>query len=376
MESTSRVSLIRIPQDNGMTGYMLEYYPPLSLGEGKILQYERLNVESYTNPCNDIETRYNGQVEIIVEEIRCTRYIQAVSRDYSFLRMNKELDAIHYLETNVARGDRVGDAAVKSFRRFCKNKCSFGDITASYLMAYRSFLLNACKKGKTRRYSNNTASSYLKHIKSLLAIAYNDRLIDFNPHEAVPGITWDHTIRKERLTDQEIDAIKRTPYKYQQVKQAALFSIFTGLRRSDVLNLKWENIEYDGERYYMSITIKKTGNKVRLPLSGDAVETLGTMRKTGQVFPFVTNSILVHCLPELMVQAGIAKHITFHCFRHTFAMRLLDNNVDIVTIAFLLGHKFKGSALSYLNCSREHLEKVIDKLESLAGTDSVYEDKQ
>ena len=52
-----------------------------------------------------------------------------------------------------------------------------------------------------------------------------------------------------------------------------------------------------------------------------------------------------------------------HCFRHTFAMRLLDKGVDIPTIAFLLGHKFLGSSLSYLHCTRDHLEEVIAKLE-------------
>ena len=53
----------------------------------------------------------------------------------------------------------------------------------------------------------------------------------------------------------------------------------------------------------------------------------------------------------------------FHCFRHTFAMQLLDKGVDIPTIAFFLGHKFLGSSLTYLHCTKEHLEEVIAKLE-------------
>ena len=44
-------------------------------------------------------------------------------------------------------------------------------------------------------------------------------------------------------------------------------------------------------------------------------------------------------------------------------MRLLDKGVDIPTIAFLLGHKFLGSSLSYLHCTKDHLEEVIAKLE-------------
>ena len=77
----------------------------------------------------------------------------------------------------------------------------------------------------------------------------------------------------------------------------------------------------------------------------------------------LSTSILNQKVPRLIKAAGIDKHITFHCFRHTFAMRLLDKGVDIPTIAFLLGHKFLGSSLSYLLCTRDHLEEVIAKLE-------------
>ena len=67
------------------------------------------------------------------------------------------------------------------------------------MMAYRHYLLNSIKIGRKLRYSNNTASSYLKNIKRMFRIAYSDRLIDFDPALEIPGITWDHTIKKEKL---------------------------------------------------------------------------------------------------------------------------------------------------------------------------------
>jgi site-specific recombinase XerD len=77
----------------------------------------------------------------------------------------------------------------------------------------------------------------------------------------------------------------------------------------------------------------------------------------------ITESILVTHVDRWISKAKIRKHITFHCFRHTFAMQLLDKGVDIPTIAFFLGHKFLGSSLTYLHCTKEHLEEVIAKLE-------------
>ena len=113
----------------------------------------------------------------------------------------------------------------------------------------------------------------------------------------------------------------------------------------------------------MCITIKKTGNKVRIPLSKEAVSILRPIRKKGTIFPTLSPYILNHKVPLLIEAAGIDKHITFHCFRHTFAMQLLDKGVDIPTIAFFLGHKFLGSSLTNLHCTKEHLEEVIAKLE-------------
>ena len=231
------------------------------------------------------------------------------------------------------------------------------------MMAYRHYLLNSIKIGRKLRYSNNTASSYLKNIKRMFRIAYSDRLIDFDPALEIPGITWDHTIKKERLTDAEIEAIKNVIFRDLELKMAILFAIFTGLRRGDIMNIRWENLEYDDGRYYICIVIQKTGHKVRLPLSKDAEEILGTFKKRGLIFPTLSVSILNQKVPQLIKAAGIEKHITFHCFRHTFAMRLLDKGVDIPTIAFLLGHKFLGSSLTYLHCTKENLEEVIAKLE-------------
>ena len=57
----------------------------------------------------------------------------------------------------------------------------------------------------------------------------------------------------------------------------------------------------------------------------------------------------------------ITKHITFHCFRHTFAMMLTENGIPINTIATLLGHKKVSSTQVYSKVTRQMAEDAIDK---------------
>ena len=72
-------------------------------------------------------------------------------------------------------------------------------------------------------------------------------------------------------------------------------------------------------------------------------------------------------VPLLMEKAKIDKHITFHCFRHSFAMALLNKGtdiytIDIYTIAKLMGHRSVTSTQVYAKLSDEQLRKAILKL--------------
>jgi len=70
-------------------------------------------------------------------------------------------------------------------------------------------------------------------------------------------------------------------------------------------------------------------------------------------------------LADASARQKIRKHITFHCFRHTFAMQLLDKGVDIYTIAALLGHRQVSSTQNYAKMSSKKMIEAIVKMEKL-----------
>jgi integrase len=106
-------------------------------------------------------------------------------------------------------------------------------------------------------------------------------------------------------------------------KQLFIFSCETGLRYSDIMDLKWEHI------WANRVAIKKyqvkTKNEVFVPLSDLAqsiIVTVGDKSSSTYVFPRMTNQAINRCLKEIADLAKIEKHITFHVGRHTFASTL------------------------------------------------------
>ena len=100
-----------------------------------------------------------------------------------------------------------------------------------------------------------------------------------------------------------------------------------------------------------------------MPLSLPAIRVLGEPKSEGKIFPMITESILTIYIPRWLKKARIRKHITFHSFRHTFAMQLLDKGVDIYTIAALLGHKQVSSTQNNAKMSSKKMVEAIIKME-------------
>lgn len=139
----------------------------------------------------------------------------------------------------------------------------------------------------------------------------------------------------------------------------------TGLRRGELLGLKWEDIDWtqgiirvrrqvarvNGEIVEAPL---KTKNSYRaMSISADAIEVLKAQRaKTHDeyVFPSPTGGPIspdsvLHMLHRVLERAGLPK-VRFHDLRHTFATLALQNGVDIIkTVSGMLGHYSAGFTL-------------------------------
>ena len=62
---------------------------------------------------------------------------------------------------------------------------------------------------------------------------------------------------------------------------------------------------------------------------------------------------------KLSGNAGVTKHVTPHCFRHSFATLLLENEVDIKYIQLLLGHSSIMTTQIYTHVNREKQKQIL-----------------
>ena len=125
-----------------------------------------------------------------------------------------------------------------------------------------------------KKLKESSKALYLSKLKEALDCAVNDEIILRNPVKKLKYSMVSDS--KEFLTVAELRKLSETPAKDPVVKRMFLFSCLTGLRWSDIVNLKWGNVHAEDGRTYISIRQQKTKGTLTLDLDSQAVALLGT----------------------------------------------------------------------------------------------------
>lgn len=87
--------------------------------------------------------------------------------------------------------------------------------------------------------------------------------------------------------------------------------------------------------------------------------------RKGLIFNLPTHARALRVLKEWTQKAGIQKHISFHCARHTFITMLIDNGAGIKTAASLAGHSSTRHTEKYIHVIDHQKQKAVDNLPNL-----------
>lgn len=243
---------------------------------------------------------------------------------------------------------------------------------------YRGFLhymadVYKCRTsdGGTRRLAKSTMHLFQLKMNTMFNQAAREGVIKCNPYHL---LSRDERIKKptdqrDFLTREELHRLMEVETRSTTTKMAFLFSCFTGLRYSDLKQLKWGNIEKSQSGMVIRIeAMKKTEKPVTVPLGTNAMAWLperGDKTLDDFVFDLGTCGGCNAVLKNMAKRAGINKRVSFHTGRHSFATLTLAATNDIATVSRLLGHTSVATTQIYAEVLMEDKIAAVNKLNGI-----------
>ncbi|QRE13617.1 site-specific integrase [Flavobacterium psychrophilum] len=251
--------------------------------------------------------------------------------------------------------------SLKHTKDFIKWKYNLSDINIlkidyAFVAEYDFYFRSVCKC------SNNTTVKYVKNFMKIIRICLANDWIQKDPFINYKATTKE--VDRFFLTEEQIFTIANKQLHTQrlnQVRDAFLFSCYTGLAYVDVKNLSKDNISMgiDGEKWIFT-NRQKTKVQSNIPLLPFAEEMIEKYKNNpkclneGKLLPILSNQRTNSYLKEIADLCGIDKELTFHIARHTFATTiLLNNGIPMESASKMLGHTSIKTT--------QHYAKILNK---------------
>ena len=371
---------------NGNQSIYLDYY-----NNGK-RQYEflKLYLVPETNPIDKIT---NAQTRELAEKVKTAKINELNHTAHGFQITNTKQKArlIDYLQAiadekkqavgNVTKGQhQVYYILIKHLKGYRGEQTTFKEVTKEFCSGFIDYLKKVpnttYRKGASETFksgllSENTKYGYIKTLNVALNRAVRDGILQNNPLTLLPRQERPkrQLDNREYLTIDEVKQLVKTPCIKPIIKNAFLFSCFSGLRFSDVKALTWGQLQTDNEgKKIIRYTQQKTNKPETLQVSNEALQFLpesNEAKNSDSIFPISNNGYANETLKSWILAAGITKRVTFHVGRHTNATLLLSLGVPIETVSKLLGHADIQTTQIYAKVIDKNKREAVSKLDGL-----------
>lgn len=343
---------------------------------------ENLNLYIWIHPRSPQERTQNRNTLALAEKIRFEREQEFLEdREGYRLKKEKEVDLLRYFRKHredevYARSTRIGFGT--AYRRFIDFLGSMPKYK-KYVDFLRMDLLTPEMVGGYVEYlkkvsvGDGGARTY-GLFKKVITTAVEEGLMKKNPCKGIAMRKDAYAIKKQILTLDEIRRLASTPFagSYPDIRRAFLFSLYAGIRWRDVSQLTYENVDLSSGllKFEQSkIAGRSKSSSVVTPLSPMLHKIIGEPEVHGDcrqlIFSLPTWSTCVKQLDAWVKAAGIGKHITWHCARHSFAVNILNGGANIKTVQSLMGHASIEMTEKYLRVVDELKHKAINSLPEL-----------
>ena len=239
---------------------------------------------------------------------------------------------------------------------------------------------NGCRKkyiykeiGIEKKRANSTINRHVEMLSKMFNLCIDNGLIESNPCRSVGQLREDN-FKIRYLTPEEEKALynaieeleKEGKSNYRYLKNIITCALQTGMRRAEIFNLKWSQIDF--KEGFIEVLKTKSGKSRKIPISTRLESVLKEILAT-------SNNSYVFINPDTnkpykdikkafstVLQRANIKNFRFHDLRHTVATRMVESGVDLIVVQEILGHDIIQTTMRYAHSVPENKKRAVEFL--------------
>lgn len=338
---------------------------------------EFLHLTLLKNPRTPVEKKIYKETLELAQAIRVKKERELKENRHGFkFAKERDINLLDYFKTYIQeygkKDKRMVQLAYNRFSDFLMDTPKYKSfsqwirpehLTHEMMLEFVDYL-----KSRSRGEGANTI--YARWKKFLKTCVERD-VMSKNPCEGI-SIPVDKGLTKEILSMEEVQQLIDTKNygENSNIRRAFLMSLFSGLRFCDIKTITYEAVDYSNKllKFEQSKTSGYSrSSQVVLPLTDNMLEVIGKPSEPNKreelIFPLPSYEMCLKALKHWIKRAGINKHISWHCARHSFATNILDNGANIAVVGSLLGHSSLQHTQKYLRALDKRKEEAVNSLQ-------------
>lgn len=342
---------------DGRESLFLDYYLGVDENKKRIRKREKMNLHLYSSPRTPEERTHNAYTMELAKRIRFEREQQISEGAIDWVKNTNIHIAIRAYINNYDKADiRMIKMAYSRFQRFLEESYPHylqalptKNVTPRMISQFVDFL---------RKHSKGEgASTVYCRFKKIIKQLTREHLFRDNPCEGI-SCPAEKGLTKDILSMDEVGMlVNYSPlWLHADIRRAFIFTLYTGIRFCDIKELTHGNVDKANAllRFQQSKTAHSSASWVTIPLNNYLLSIIGEGKANERIFSLPSQDYCLRAVRRWVNEAGINKHITWHCGRHSFAVNILNNGANIKTVSSLLGHS-----------SLKHTEKYLHAVDKL-----------
>lgn len=289
----------------------------------------------------DIETSIitNGSVNAAKSGIAFKEYTERLIKRWS--KMKKESTLSQYASEATKMDD-------------FKSGTTLSQITPAFLNEYQTYMFDELEN------VSNTIGKTMKVIKTVILNAIKEEIITVNPFKIYTAPRY-KTGTRIYLTDHELEELEKYLLQNKNKEELVvgwyfLFGCHSGLRFEDMRSF---NIKKNVQNGRLQLYTAKTGSPVSIKI-GPKLEAI--IKQISKLPKLYVNQQANQKIKAVMTNAGITKHISFHCSRHTFAIRCASAGISTEVTGRALGHTDLKTTAIYYRIADKRMDDEMERL--------------